>query len=229
MHRIDHPTAAAVMPTPAAPGTPGFFTNGSPSTGVPATIPGADWANAIQEEIAAVVEAAAIPLDKDNNSQLLAAIVALITGGGTALSAEDIPIADAGGYFAGANVELALQQLGLSVLSGTVVASRLRRSIVSLVASAQTENAHAEAVVEMTNAADMNYTVRPDAALNLPIGTAIEIVQGGAGKVTFVAGAGVTIKRCALFELATLGQDGIAVLVKVAADTWRLGGMLEAA
>lgn len=229
MHRIDHPTAAAVIPTPAAPGAPGFFTNGSPSTGVPATIPGADWANALQEEIAAVIEAAAIPLDKEDNAQLLQAIVALITGGGTALSAEDIPIADVGNYFAGAHVEAALQQLGLSVLSGNIVTSRLRRSIVPLVASGQTENAHAEAVVEMTNAADMTYTVRPDATLDLPIGTAIELAQGGAGKITFVAGAGVTIKKCALFELATLGQDAIAVLVKVAANTWRLGGMLEAA
>ena len=32
MHRVDHATAAATLPTPDAPGTPGFFT-GVPTLG----------------------------------------------------------------------------------------------------------------------------------------------------------------------------------------------------
>lgn len=218
MHRIDGPGHIGNQ-----------FTEGNPTTGTPATEVTADILNALQEEVAAVIEGAGLALIKADNAQLLEAIGLLIAGGGEPITAEGVSIADAGGYFAGANVELALQQLGLAVLSGTIVTSRLRRSIIPLTVSGQTETAHAEAFVEITSVSDVNYTVRPDSALNLPIGTAIEVAQGGAGKVTFVAGAGVTIKKCALFELATLGQDAIGVLVKVAANTWRLGGMLEAA
>jgi hypothetical protein len=54
-------------------------------------------------------------------------------------------------------------------------------------------------------------------------------VQAGAGNVSFVAGAGVTILKPADFNAATLGQHASAVLYKVAANTWRLGGMLETA
>lgn len=80
MHRIDHSTAVAALPAPAALGTPGYFTQGDPVNGVPATIVTKDWANALQEEVAAVVLAAGLTLDKANNAQLLTAITAMIAG-----------------------------------------------------------------------------------------------------------------------------------------------------
>jgi len=64
MHRIDGPAAA--------PG--GFFTDGDPSVGTPATVLTEDWANAVQEELVAVIEASGAVLAKPNNAQLLAAI-----------------------------------------------------------------------------------------------------------------------------------------------------------
>ena len=82
MHRIDGATAALVLPTPPAGiGTPGFFTNGDPSTSTPATIVSYDWANAVQEELAHVITDPAggnMALDKASNTQLLAAIGAII-------------------------------------------------------------------------------------------------------------------------------------------------------
>lgn len=68
MHRIDGPGAA--------PG--GFFRAGDPSTGTPATTVTPEWCNSVQDEIAHVVEAAGIALDKTDNSQLLEAINALV-------------------------------------------------------------------------------------------------------------------------------------------------------
>ncbi len=68
MHRIDHATAA--------PGD--LFTEGNPATATPATTVTADWLNAIQEEVAAVIDAAGITLDKEDNTQLTQAIAALI-------------------------------------------------------------------------------------------------------------------------------------------------------
>jgi hypothetical protein len=68
MHRIDSPNAL--------PG--GFFTEGDPVIPVPATEVSDDWLNAVQEEMAAVITAAEIALDKKDNAQLLAAIAWLI-------------------------------------------------------------------------------------------------------------------------------------------------------
>ena len=64
MHRIDCPTA-----TPD-----NRFTEGDPTIPVAATTVTADWLNAVQEELAAVIAGAELPLDKANNAQLLQAL-----------------------------------------------------------------------------------------------------------------------------------------------------------
>ena len=68
MHRIDGPGATSGN----------LFTEGDPVLGVPATTVTGAWLNAVQEEIAHVIEAAGIPLSKPDNTQLHAAILALI-------------------------------------------------------------------------------------------------------------------------------------------------------
>lgn len=65
MHRID-----------GADNVAGRFSAGDPTQGVPGTIVTADWMNAVQEEIAAVVEGAGIALDKPTNTQLRDVITA---------------------------------------------------------------------------------------------------------------------------------------------------------
>jgi microcystin-dependent protein len=68
MHRIDG--AGATMD--------GLFTEGDPTTAVPATTVTGAWLNAVQEEIAGVIEGAGLELDKPDNGQLLEAIQAII-------------------------------------------------------------------------------------------------------------------------------------------------------
>lgn len=68
MHRIDGPAAA--------PG--GYFTEGDPSVGTPATVVTDDWMNAVQSEIEAVATSAGSALNKADNTQMLTAIRALI-------------------------------------------------------------------------------------------------------------------------------------------------------
>lgn len=88
MQRIDGPSRSAVLPIPAPTGvggaSPGYFSDGDPGTGVPATTVPADWFNMIQEELAGVVEHAGLALDKTNRGQLLAALLATFVarGGG---------------------------------------------------------------------------------------------------------------------------------------------------
>lgn len=84
----------------------------------------------------------------------------------------------------------------------------------------------AENIVELTNGSAITLTVPSSATVNFPIGTAIEIHQGGAGVVTVVGASGPptanVVSRGSVFGLA--GEDAIAVLRKVASDTWRLTG-----
>lgn len=71
MHRIDHDTAT----------NDNKFTGGNPSTAAPATIVTSDWLNAAQEEIANAIEGVGITLNKADNTQLLAALRALVPPG----------------------------------------------------------------------------------------------------------------------------------------------------
>lgn len=74
MHRIDDPSAVAALPTPKQPGSPGFFTSGSPTTGQEATIVTDDWANSVQEEIAYIIEQSGLTLSKTDRTQLFQAL-----------------------------------------------------------------------------------------------------------------------------------------------------------
>ncbi|MGY6214998.1 tail fiber protein [Methylolobus aquaticus] len=77
MQRIRHTTAAAVRPDYSSTGEPGFFREGAPG-GDPPTHVSADWLNGMQEEPAAVIEAAGLELDEADNTQLLQALHILI-------------------------------------------------------------------------------------------------------------------------------------------------------
>ncbi|MEW9901045.1 hypothetical protein ABWL39_20720 [Chitinivorax sp. PXF-14] len=74
MQRVKRSTAVAVLPAAPAGGTPGYFANPNPGGGVPATVPGYEWFNSVQEEICAIIAAAGIALDVNNPAQLLAAL-----------------------------------------------------------------------------------------------------------------------------------------------------------
>jgi len=103
MHRIDGATAAATLPAPGAVvGTPGYFTDGDPDTLTPPTTMSFDWANAVQEEIAHVIETAGDTLDKSSNTQLLAALSTLFvlagSGSGVIVGTSQVSIPLAGGF-----------------------------------------------------------------------------------------------------------------------------------
>jgi hypothetical protein len=59
-----------------------MFTNGNPASGTAATVVDAKWLNAVQEEIAGVVEDAGITLDDEDSGQLLQALDQKISAGG---------------------------------------------------------------------------------------------------------------------------------------------------
>jgi hypothetical protein len=81
MFRIDDPSAATSLPVPEAAGTPGYWTEGNPATGVPATLERASWFNAIQEEMMNILAAGGVTPSKTTYNQVLAALQALYGAG----------------------------------------------------------------------------------------------------------------------------------------------------
>lgn len=80
-------------------------------------------------------------------------------------------------------------------------------------------------ICEFTNASAVTVTVPPNSSVAFPIGTQVDVMAGGAGKVTFAQGLGVTIKSVNSNK-ALSAQEAAATLVKMATDTWRLAGSI---
>jgi hypothetical protein len=74
MFRIDDATAATSIPAPEAAGTEGYFTEGNPTAGTPATNVRGSWLNMIQEELCAILAAAGIARSKTSYNQVNAAL-----------------------------------------------------------------------------------------------------------------------------------------------------------
>ncbi|MEN6332248.1 MAG: hypothetical protein ABFD57_09695 [Smithella sp.] len=74
MQRVDTSTAVAQLPGQNDAGIPGYFTQGNSASGLPATVPGQDWFNGIQEELITIILAAGITPDKAITNQILQAI-----------------------------------------------------------------------------------------------------------------------------------------------------------
>ncbi|HLN23873.1 MAG TPA: tail fiber protein [Patescibacteria group bacterium] len=74
MYRIDDPSAAATLPVPEAALTEGFWTEGNPAAGTPATLERASWFNMVQEELVSIVTAGGITRSKVVYNQVLLAL-----------------------------------------------------------------------------------------------------------------------------------------------------------
>ncbi|TCK43974.1 hypothetical protein B0G84_2322 [Paraburkholderia sp. BL8N3] len=81
MQRIDDATAASSLPVPEAAGTPGYFTEGNPVAGTPATNVRGSWLNMVQEELMAIVAAGGLTPSKTTYTQVRDAIRAMVGPG----------------------------------------------------------------------------------------------------------------------------------------------------
>lgn len=78
-----------------------------------------------------------------------------------------------------------------------------------------------------TNSGAVTVTVPPNSSVALPVGTQIDVIQGGAGKVTFAQGSGVTINSLS-GNKSLVGRYAGGTLIKRATDEWDLVGSLTA-
>jgi hypothetical protein len=77
MFQIDNSTATASQPASTAPGTPGFFTDGNPAGGAPATLVPAEWLNLVMMELINAVKAGGQVPSKSVFNQLALGMLAL--------------------------------------------------------------------------------------------------------------------------------------------------------
>ncbi len=66
------------MPTPLAPGTPGWFAQPNPAAGIAPTTISPDWCNTVQSEIIGVAEMSGLTLSKASANQMAQALTALL-------------------------------------------------------------------------------------------------------------------------------------------------------
>lgn len=99
MFRVDQLNVAGSLPAPAAVGAPGYFQDPNPAISQPGTQVPADWLNAVQEELIAVIVAGGGTANKTVRTQVRDAIAALIAVGAsaTAIQAQAGNYATAGG------------------------------------------------------------------------------------------------------------------------------------
>lgn len=78
-----------------------------------------------------------------------------------------------------------------------------------------------------TNAVAVTLTVPSNSTLPLPVGTQIPFEQGGAGAITVIGAAGVTVNT--RLTLVSAGQYAVLMLVKTGFNNWELYGDAAAA
>jgi hypothetical protein len=82
-------------------------------------------------------------------------------------------------------------------------------------------------VIDMTNSSDVALTIPPNSSVAFPVGTQILVIRNGTGKVSFTAGAGVTLRSDSSKQFIST-QYSAATLVQRATDEWYLIGNLAA-
>jgi hypothetical protein len=146
----------------------------------------------------------------------------------------NVPIADPGtGLPTIAWFDVLKQIDTLQPLSAIVFPSDATKSNVTRTINAQSGTSYifvltdAGNLCEFTNGSAVSVTIPPNSSVAFPVGTQIDLMAGGAGKVTFAAGVGVTLKSFNSWK-SLAGQEAAGTLVQMAANVWRLAGSLVA-
>jgi hypothetical protein len=89
MQRVTRASRYAALPSPpASPSSPGYFGPGDPATGTSATVPGFEFFNMVQEELARLVEFAGLTPSGSDYTQLRQALSRLFGGNLGTVSAD---------------------------------------------------------------------------------------------------------------------------------------------
>jgi hypothetical protein len=122
---------------------------------------------------------------------------------------------------------------GFPAITGDVLSAAMFNGLVAFTvttdSSATITTANSDlyqVMIQTSNASTKTVTIAPDSTLtSAVVGSAITLINTGAGLLTFAAGSGVTITSAGATSAApTLAQHKVAQCVRVAANTWRIYG-----
>lgn len=124
------------------------------------------------------------------------------------------------------NISLSASDVGsVALVNGKADPTQTSATTVAVTGNYSLSLSDAGKQIEVNAASDVVITIPADADVAFPVGTEIEIVQEGAGKVTISPASGVTLHSLEdMREIA--GQYGVVALKKRAANDWRLAGAL---
>ena len=108
-----------------------------------------------------------------------------------------------------------------------VTATQASAALISVTASRTLSVADDNRCLVCESAQAITITIPANAAAALPVGAEIEVMQTGAGAVSFAPATGVTV-HSADNALAIAAQYGVAALKQIAANVWLLCGALSA-
>ena len=122
---------------------------------------------------------------------------------------------------------------GFPTTTGTVVSSDMWNGLVSFSVSTESGATYTidnddlyQVLIQTSNAGTKTLTIAPDSTLTAAlVGSAVTVINTGAGLLTFAAGSGVTITSAGAVSAApTLATHKVAQCVRVSANTWRIFG-----
>ena len=122
---------------------------------------------------------------------------------------------------------------GFPTTTGTVVSSDMWNGLVSFSVTTESGATYTidnddlyQVLIQTSNAGTKTLTIAPDSTLTAAlVGSAVTVVNTGAGLLTFAAGSGVTITSAGAVSAApTLATHKVAQCVRVSANTWRIFG-----
>ena len=122
---------------------------------------------------------------------------------------------------------------GFPTTVGTVFSADMYNQLVNFTISTETGASYTvdnddlyQVMIQTSNAGTKTVTIAPDSTLTAAlVGSAITVINTGAGLLTFAQGAGVTITSAGATSAApTLATHKVAQCVRVAANTWRIFG-----
>jgi hypothetical protein len=124
---------------------------------------------------------------------------------------------------------------GIPAVTGTVLSAEMFNNLVAFTittnSSATITTANSDlyqVMIQASNASTKTVTIAPDSTLTeAVVGSAITVINTGAGLLTFAAGSGVTLTSAGAVSAApTLATHKVAQCVRVAANTWRIFGSI---
>lgn len=99
----------------------------------------------------------------------------------------------------------------------TVVADKTASSTLALT--------DAQTIYPVNSATGVNVTIPANASVAIPIGSVVNVLQKGVGRINFQAANGVTILSPSS-QVSSAGQNNNNILSKIATNTWHIQGSL---